>query len=165
MLHQNLKPTNLLLTYQQQVLLSDWALESVRAHLAASARQEQPEDIAYLAPEQLRGPGQPASDQYALGLLVYEWLTGGPPFTGSYFRLYEQHCYAAPPSLRARVPGLPPALEAVVLQALAKDPAQRFPDIATFADELARAALPPQEGTEGTPSLLQRLRAAWRRTE
>jgi serine/threonine protein kinase len=196
MLHQNIKPANLFLSYQQHALLSDWGLETVQAHLEATRRDEQPEDIAYLAPEQLRGPAQPASDQYALALVAYEWLTGAPPFAGSYFTLYEQKCYAAPPSLRARVPALSPAVEAVVLMALEKDPAHRFASVQEFAALLERAArapasvVPPLSKrahhhaapagsvSDGLPdfstasemsgpgeSLLQRLRAVWRRQE
>jgi serine/threonine protein kinase len=76
LLHQNIKPANVFLNYQQHALLSDWGLETLQAHLEATRRDEQPEEIAYLAPEQLRGPSQPASDQYALALVAYEWLTG-----------------------------------------------------------------------------------------
>lgn len=143
-LHQNIKPANLFLSYQQHAVLSDWSLETLQAHLEQQKRDEQPEDIAYAAPEQLRGPAQPASDQYALALVAYEWLTGAPPFQGTYFALYEQQCYAAPPALRARVPSLSPAVEAVVLMALAKDPRQRFASVLEFATLLERAVHAPE---------------------
>jgi serine/threonine protein kinase len=193
LVHQNLKPVNLFLSYQQHALLSDWGLETLQAHLEQQKRDEQPEDIVYLAPEQLRGPAQPASDQYALALVAYEWLTGAPPFEGTYFALYEQQCYAAPPPLRARVPSLSPVVEAVVLMALEKDPKLRFASVLEFATMLDRAVHAPETilpligrqvaaeplfnttgdlSPEVTPaletrglgeSLLRRLRAVWRR--
>lgn len=194
-LHQNIKPANLFLSYQRHVLLSDWGLESLQGHLEQQKRDEQPEDIAYAAPEQLRGPAQPASDQYALALVAYEWLSGAPPFQGTYFALYEQQCYAEPPALRGRVPSLSPAVEAVVLMALAKDPRQRFASVLGFATLLEQAvhapetllpangkrlatgplfgkvssassALTPATETPGSrESLLRRLRAFWRRQD
>lgn len=185
LLHQNIKPANVFLNAQQHALLSDWGLETLQAHLEATRRDEQPEDVAYLAPEQLRGPAQPASDQYALALVAYEWLTGAPPFQGSYFTLYEQQCYAVPPSLRARVPTLSPAVEAVVLRALEKDSQRRFGSVLEFAAALEQAVFSPEsllplaskrtglssepapslEETGAAESLLRRLRAVWRRQD
>src|SRR5260370_20126628 len=94
----------------------------------------------YLAPEQLQGSLLPASDQYALGIAIYEWLSGERPFEGSSLMdLILKHRFALPPSLCEKVPSLSPVIEQVVLRALAKDPQQRFPNIQSFADAFEQA--------------------------
>src|SRR5437763_6724397 len=81
---------------------------------------------AYMAPEQLQGRPQPASDQYALGIVVYEWLCGERPFQGSFTELAGQHMMVPPPPLRERATGITSDIEWVVLTALNKNPQQRF---------------------------------------
>src|SRR5205085_9872199 len=93
------------------------------------------------------GKPRPASDQYALGIVVYEWLTGECPFGGPLTQLVSQHLAAPPPSLRERVPNLSPAVEEVVLRALAKEPKQRFASVQDFATALQHAA----QGTRPLP--------------
>ena len=70
------------------------------------------------------GKPRPASDQYALGVVVYEWLCGRPPFQGSFPELCAQHLYAPPPPLREKNPRVHQMLEQVVMTALAKEPQQ-----------------------------------------
>ena len=123
-----------------EVLLSDFGL----AMVTYSSSQESPRDssgtIAYMAPEQARGNPRPASDQYALAVSVYEWLCGTRPFNGSYEEVAIQHVLNPPPTLCQVEPSIPPALEAVVLKALAKDPHQRFASIQDFADAFEQAS-------------------------
>jgi serine/threonine protein kinase len=95
-----------------------------------------------MAPEQIHGHTVPASDQYALGIVVYEWLTGVVPFTGSYMEIVSQQVAAPPLSLRAKVPAIAPAVEQVVLIALAKEPQKRFGRVEVFAHALEQAAQP-----------------------
>jgi serine/threonine protein kinase len=92
-----------------------------------------------MAPEQIQGHPCKASDQYALGVIVYEWLAGKRPFSGSFAEIAAQHWLAKPPPLRAAHPGLPQPVEAVVLHALAKRPEQRFANVQAFAETLERA--------------------------
>jgi NACHT domain len=92
-----------------------------------------------MAPEQIQGKPCPASDQYALAVVVYEWLCGEPPFRGSLFEVYSQHLHQPPPGFGECVPHLPPIVEDAVLGALAKDPHQRFISVQDFATVLEQA--------------------------
>src|SRR5207302_2803879 len=80
-----------------------------------------------------------ASDQYALGVVIYEWLCGTLPFQGSLGEILHQHLFVAPPSLCKRVPAIPRAVEETVFKALAKDPRQRFSSVQAFAGALQEA--------------------------
>jgi hypothetical protein len=97
--------------------------------------------VAYMAPEQLQGKPRPASDQYALGIVVYEWLSGERPFNGSFVEIASQQMLTPPPPLQVKVSGLSPAVEQVVLTALAKDPKERFASVQAFATALEQACL------------------------
>jgi hypothetical protein len=94
----------------------------------------------YMAPEQLHGNPRPASDQYALGVIVYEWLCGVRPFQGSEWEIANQHLFVHPPPLREKIPSIPASVESVVLKALAKDPQERFASVLMFANELEQAS-------------------------
>ncbi len=157
LVHRDIKPENMLLGPSNDVLLSDFGI----ALVTQSSRYESPQDIAgtvaYMAPEQVQGHPRPASDQYALGVVVYEWLTGSRPFHGSYQEIAVQHAVATPQPLRARVPSIPPAVEEAVLIALAKDPQQRFSTIQAFSNALHQASLANQATliiTPGAPGTL-----------
>ena len=138
-IHRDIKPENILLNARQEVLLSDFGLAIVLGPMESLATQNQAGTPLYMAPEQIRGHPSPASDQYALAVMVYEWLCGAPPFRGSLYEVFTQHLDQSPPSLCARVPGLPAALENVVFRALAKDAQQRFPTVQDFATALEAA--------------------------
>ncbi len=97
--------------------------------------------IVYMAPEQVQGqPLDGRTDLYALGVILYEALTGRPPFdfgpTDTPFSVALRHVNSAPPSPRDCNPALSPAAEAVLLRALAKDPAARYPSGAALFDAL-----------------------------
>jgi len=93
----------------------------------------------YLAPEQLQGKPQPASDQYSLAVVVYEWLCGKRPFNGSPLEIAIQHISKPPPTLREQLPGISSSIEETVMRALAKDPQQRYGSVQDFATALERA--------------------------
>ncbi len=144
LIHRDVKPENMLLDRNNQILLSDFGL----AMASYSTSKERPRDvsgtIAYMAPEQTRGKPRPASDQYALGVVTYEWLCGTRPFNGTYQEIAVQQVLNPPQVLHEHEPTISPALEAVVLKALAKDPLQRFGCIQDFADAFEQAC-------QGTP--------------
>src|SRR5207248_4859551 len=134
LIHRDLKPENLLLGPEQQILwLSDFGLAIVAQSARSQPFQQTAGTLAYMAPEQLQGHPTPASDQYALGILVYEWLCGERPFSGSFPELAVQHTLSLPPSLTKKVPTLPEGVEHVVLKALSKDPQLRFASAQAFA--------------------------------
>ncbi len=153
LVHRDVKPENMLLGREDEVLLSDFGI----ALIAQSARFESTQEVfgtaSYMAPEQIQGKAEPASDQYALGVVLYEWLSGEVPFHGSFTELCSQHLFTPPPPLHERVPGISPAIEVVVEKALAKQPNQRFPDVLVLASALEEACQleqPPASGLEPT---------------
>jgi serine/threonine protein kinase len=133
LIHRDIKPENMLLGENQQVLLSDFGIALITQSTRYQNTQEVIGTAAYMAPEQLQGKPRRASDQYALGIVAYEWLSGKQPFHGSFTEIYSQHLFVPPPSLREKLPELPPSVDEVILKALAKDPQQRFARIIDFA--------------------------------
>src|SRR5262249_46777536 len=95
----------------------------------------------YMAPEQIQGHPLPASDQYALAVMVYQWLCGHPPFEGSALGICVQQVKTPAPRLRDHVPSISAAVERVVLKALAKDPQKRFAHVLEFVSALKQASL------------------------
>src|SRR5437868_10066213 len=118
LIHRDLKPENLLLGPDQELWLSDFGLAIVAHSARSQPSQQTAGTLAYMAPEQLQGHPTPASDQYALGALVYEWLCGERAFSGSFPELAVQHTLVPPPSLTKKVPTMPSTVEHVVLKAL-----------------------------------------------
>ncbi len=144
LIHRDVKPENLLLNSQDQVLLSDFGLvlytpPSLSLNATEPMEPSLTGTVPYLSPEHLQGQAQPASDQYALAIVVYEWLCGTPPFHGSFLEVAVQQVLAPPPSIREQVPDLAPAIEEVVLRALRKEPEQRFASVEDFALALHEA--------------------------
>ncbi len=121
-IHRDVKPENLLLGSDQDLLLSDFGLALFFPQHEVLSTQEMAGTIPYMAPEQLRGKPCFASDQYALAIVAYEWLSGKRPFEGSPWQVAHQHLTLAPPPLLEQRSGLPTAVEEVIQRALAKDP-------------------------------------------
>ncbi len=107
LIHRDLKPENLLLGPDQEIWLSDFGLTIVAQSARSQPFQQTAGTLAYMAPEQLQGHPTSASDQYALGVLVYEWLAGERPFSGSLPELAVKQALAPPPALAEKVPTLP----------------------------------------------------------
>src|SRR6266568_172027 len=133
LIHRDVKPENMLIGSRSTLLLSDFGIATI-AHSTSSRRTESWAGTpTYMAPEQMQGKPQPASDQYALGIVIYEWLTGQPPFRGTPMEIAMQHAMASPPAPSGLVQHLPSGIDEVLLTALAKQPEKRFANVATFA--------------------------------
>jgi pSer/pThr/pTyr-binding forkhead associated (FHA) protein/tRNA A-37 threonylcarbamoyl transferase component Bud32 len=140
LVHRDVKPANVLLGRADHVYLSDFGLAKRAEEAGGLTRQGSIVARAeYVAPEQLLEDRVDAlTDVYALGCLLFEALTGEPPFVGSKEGpAMLAHVNAPPPSPLERVPGLPPQFDEVVRRAMAKEPGQRFPS----AGDLGEAAL------------------------
>jgi serine/threonine protein kinase len=155
-IHRDIKPENMLLGGKDEVLLSDFGIATIIQNWRSQQQSIQtPAGTPfYMAPEQFKGKPRRASDQYALGIVVYEWLSGDRPFNGSFFELSGQHLHVPPPPLLRKVPTVPPSVEQVVMKALAKDPNERFESIVDFAEALEEASKPPVVTIPSTHQLL-----------
>ncbi len=141
-IHRDVKPENMLLGRNDEVLLSDFGIATIAHDTTSQSTQDSIGTPSYMAPEQVKGKPSPASDQYALGVTVYEWLCGNPPFQGSSpIEIVVQHISVSPPPLHEKVPEISPTVEQIVLKALAKDPHQRFTSVQEFANALEQAFL------------------------
>ncbi len=143
-IHRDIKPENMLLSSSDTILLGDFGI----AQVAQSSRYQNVRDMAgtisYMAPEQVKAQPVPASDQYSLAVVVYEWLTGDRPFNGSFTEIAVKHSLVAPPTFKEKgVENLSPAVEQVVMTALAKEPGQRFAQVRAFANALEQANKTP----------------------
>jgi eukaryotic-like serine/threonine-protein kinase len=147
--HCDVKPANVLLAADGRVKIGDFGV----ARLAESTSQAASATVAgtprYMSPEQARGRRTtPATDVYSAGVVLYEMLAGEPPFMhGSAVELGLRHLSDPPPPLPSRVPV---ALCRVVETALAKDPADRYPDGAAMAGALRGADAAPAATAEPT---------------
>ena len=136
-IHRDLKPENILFDRDGRALLADFGLAKVKRTVSASSAASLVGlgTPPYMAPEQFQGKGEPLpqSDQYALGCIAYELLTGQLPFTADNIGAYGfQHLYALPEPLRLHNPMLSPRIEHAVLTALAKHPAERYATVEAF---------------------------------
>jgi eukaryotic-like serine/threonine-protein kinase len=138
LIHLDVKPENLLLGRNFEVLLSDFGIAKSIHRTSGSA----PGTLHYMSPEHLRGSPGTASDQYALAVCAYKWLTGYLPFDGTPAQIKRQQLHERPVSLRSLASDIPPAMEKVVLRALSKDPQRRYSNVGAFADAF-REAMPP----------------------
>ena len=140
LIHRDVKPENMLVGARQEVLLSDFGIALMSQTSNFQHTQNIAGTAAYMAPEQIQAHPRPASDQYSLAVVVYEWLCGQRPFQGAFSELAIKHVITPPSSLRAHTPDLSPAIEEVVMTALQKDPLRRFPNVRAFAQALQQAS-------------------------
>lgn len=149
LIHRDVKPENILLGASEELLLSDFGIMAVAHATGSLYEQDFAGTVSYMAPEQIQKRPRPASDQYALGVTVYEWLCGthpfeklaGPAFEDLNLKMQYHHLQTAPPALRDQLSTIPFAVESVVLKALAKDAKDRWPSVQTFATALEQASL------------------------
>ena len=141
LVHRDVKPENMLVDRQNHIVLGDFGI-AIAAHKTASlSAQEAIGTVTYMAPEQIKGKARPASDQYSLAVVAYEWLCGTPPFDGSTsIEIAMAHLTDPPPLLRAKNTAVSSAVEQVVLKALEKDPQHRYASVEAFALALEQAS-------------------------
>ncbi len=137
LIHRDIKPANIIVGPDDHATLTDFGIVKAAEGTALTQTGTLMGTPEYMSPEQARGESAGASsDLYALGITLYEMLAGKTPFRADspVVVLYKQ-AFESPTPVRASVPDLPPAADAVLAKALAKEPAQRF----RTAGELARA--------------------------
>lgn len=138
LIHRDVKPQNIMVDRGKRVRLADFGIAKALAAPAFTQAGVTFGTASYLSPEQASGrPVSPASDIYALGCVMYEMLSGAPPFVGdnpatvAYKQVWEQ-----PRPLHDLAPEVPPSLEAVVMRCLNKEPQQRYPSAEKLAADL-----------------------------
>jgi serine/threonine protein kinase len=137
-IHHDLKPENILFNERNDALLADFGVAIVRT---TTATLEQVAEVngtpAYMAPEQFQGRASRRSDQYSLGCILYELVTGRRPFTApDAISMGFMHMREAPIPPTWLNPNLPLQMDRVILKALEKRRINRYPDIPTFIQEL-----------------------------
>jgi len=152
-IHRDVKPANAIWNASGALTLTDFGI--AKNTFGGASHTTQVGMVIgtpnYISPEQARGlPLTPASDIYSLGVVLYELLAGRPPFEGDTMSVVMDHIQTPPPPLRQLRPDLPADVEAVVQQALAKDPAARFNRAAVLAHALEQA-WPAAQASVGAP--------------
>jgi serine/threonine protein kinase len=153
-IHRDIKPANIMLDQQGQTILTDFGLALLTE---AGTRGEIFGSPHYIAPEQaISSAGVvPQSDLYAIGIILYEIFTGELPFDAENpLDLAMQHMSEQPRPPRELHPEITPALEAVILKAMAKEPAKRYQSGAELAHALDQALMLPQDATS-TPKITE----------
>jgi len=159
-IHRDIKPANLLMTATGGVKVADFGIATDAERLALTNAGHVVGTLAYLAPERLQGaPATIRSDIYSAGVVLYEMLTGRKPFAGDTPAvLLDQISKGLTVDVAALGPEVDPGVAAVVMRALAKDPAARYPSAAAMAQALAysgpSSARPPLPAFPPTSVLL-----------
>ncbi len=151
--HRDLKPDNIFVTPGGRAKVLDFGIAKLAPELSGVSAPTRANSIMgtppYMSPEQAAGkPVDTRSDLYSIGIILYEMVTGTLPFVSeALFDILRMHIMEPPPPPSARRPDLPPAFEAVILHALAKEPAQRVQSAHELAGALVEAVqgLPPEQ--------------------
>lgn len=147
-IHRDVKPSNILLANDGRVIITDFGLAM---RVTEKSLGEVFGSPFYIAPEQARSSAKatPLSDLYSLGVILYEMLTGSPPFSDpSPTALAIQHITLPPPPAREKNPSLSAAVEQVLARALSKQPKARYPSGQALIDALESALAQADEGAE-----------------
>lgn len=142
-IHRDIKPSNIMFDTHGNAFLVDFGIAKLLEHTSAlTATGAVLGTPLYMAPEQWRAEQPvPATDQYALGVTIYQLLTGQVPFQApTPYGLMHKHLHEMPTPPHVLRPHLPPSLAASLERALAKSPGERFPSVTAFAQTFERAA-------------------------
>lgn len=145
--HRDLKPSNVMLARGGRIKVLDLGIASGAAWTPLTSRKVIQGTAGYISPEQARGePLDGRSDIYSLGILLYEMLTGWPPFTGdSPVTILYKHLEQTPKEPRSINPQIPPALGALVMRSLQKSPADRFDSAKELCEALHETRQMPED--------------------
>lgn len=148
-MHLDVKPENILLRTPDFLVLSDFGISITGQSGELKPRNTVAGTALYMAPERLTSYPRRASDQYSLGVMVYEWLCGEPPFNGKDAEeICSKHIASMPPPLRTRNPHITQGIEEVVMRALEKEPNKRYSNVQEFARALEQAIQTASEREE-----------------
>ncbi len=138
--HRDVKPSNLMVTPDGGVRLIDFGIAGHAGQPSITATGHVVGTLGYMAPERFAGTADARSDQYSLGCVLYELLTGRRPFgDGDSPQQMRAHLMTAPPAASALAPGVPADLDAAIIRAMAKDPTHRWAGAGDFAAAAYRA--------------------------
>jgi len=143
--HRDVRPANLILGAEGEIKLTGFALAKGASDATLTQMGTSLGEVHYMPPEQIRGLGAPdaRSDFYSLGVVLYEALTARKPFDSrSQFEVMMAHVNTPPPLASALCPAAPGWLDSAIQRAMAKDPAHRFDDAASFEKALRETASP-----------------------
>src|SRR5207245_2225240 len=111
--HRDVKPANILVRDTGELVLSDFGIAVIAHNTSSQHTTGMTGTWYYVAPEQIEGKPRVASDQYSLGAIVYEWLCGTTPFTGSSIELVNKHMKEFPKPMHEHVSGISSGVENV----------------------------------------------------
>jgi eukaryotic-like serine/threonine-protein kinase len=140
LVHRDIKPENVLISSKGEVKVADFGLVRAVTSTTMATGDVILGTVAYLSPEQVStGDSDARSDVYAAGIVAFEMLTGTPPYTGGNpISVAYQHVNSDVPAVSTRAPGVPEALDAILLKATARNTADRPADAAALLSELIR---------------------------
>ncbi len=144
--HRDIKPSNIMITADGTAKVADFGIaRAVEGDADLTATGMVMGTAEYLAPERARGfDGDPRSDFYAVGVMLFEMVTGAPPFDGSTpLAVAQQHVRTAPPRAASFQPEVPDSLDAIIARLLAKDPDHRYQSGREIQDDLRQAIEAP----------------------
>lgn len=135
--HRDIKPSNVIIDKRGRPVITDFGIAKVLSARSVTVVGSVLGTPTYMSPEQCRGySATGASDQYSLGIMMYEMLAGRVPFTGGLYELVHAHTAEVPPPLRSLVPSVDPMLEDTVMKMLAKEPSERWATMSAVAKRL-----------------------------
>ena len=151
-IHRDIKPANMMLTPQGVIKLMDFGIARAGEERSLTMTGTTMGSLSYMSPEQVKGEATDArSDLYSVGVSLYEFVTGQRPFTAtSDYSIMAAHVKEAPKPPVELHPGLPAALNEIILMAIAKDPAQRFQTADAFRNALSSVPV-----AAPTPAMLE----------
>jgi serine/threonine-protein kinase len=144
-IHRDIKPANLMIANDGRVKIMDFGIARVQGSVRLTRSGTAVGTPLYMSPEQCRGgEGDERSDIYSLAMVLYEMLSGAPPFKfDTEYDLIQAQITATPTPLVPKIAGVTPTLEAAIMTALAKRPEQRFQTMRAFSDAIGATALRP----------------------